>query len=86
MDFESRLRELESLAGSESALNLFNEAYQSLLLEVQRLPKEKAEKLETMRRVLYKQFLYLFAQWRRVKATDPEELEREIKTTRGEMS
>lgn len=68
--FDSRIRHLESLTGSETAMDLFNEAYQSLLLEVQRLPKAKAEKLERMRRLLHRQFLFLLAAWHRAKAID----------------
>jgi len=78
MDFEARLREVESLAGSEISMDVFNESYQSLLLEVQRLPKGKYEKLERMRRLLSRQFLFLLAAWKRAKAEDatgqPEEI------------
>ena len=78
MDFEKRLREVESMAGSEISMDLFTESYQSLLLEVQRLPKGKYEKLERMRRLIYRQYLYLVACWFREKAADatgqPEEI------------
>ena len=86
MDFEKRFREVESLAGSEISMDLFNEHYQSLLLEVQRSTKPKAEKLERMRRLLHRQFLYLLAQWRRAKAEDalPEEKRSGETTSIGE--
>ena len=70
MDFEKRLIEVESLMGSESGMELFNESYQSLLLEIQRLPKGKVEKLERMRRLLHRQFLYLYAAWKRAKVIE----------------
>lgn len=70
MDFEKRLREVESLMGSESAMDAFNASYESLLLAVNRVPKAKHEKLERMRRLLHRQFLYLYAQWKRARIVE----------------
>ena len=70
MDFEKSFRELQSMTGSISTMDMFNQAYESLLLEVQREAKPKAERLQRMSYLLRRQFLYLLAQWREAKAAD----------------
>lgn len=70
MDFEKAFRELQSLTGSISTMDLFNQAYETLLISVNREAKPKSERLTRLSYLLRRQFLYLLAQWHEVKAID----------------
>ena len=65
--FEVRLRELESMIGVELWMDLFSVKYAALLNDVRVLPGAKYRMLERMQRLVYKQFFYLFGEWRREK-------------------
>ena len=68
--FESRLRELESLAGSTDTMTLFNASYEALLEEVNGQPGPRYRKLERMQRLVYKQTAWLMNELLRAKAID----------------
>lgn len=85
MDFENCFRELQTLCGSTATMNLFNEHYEGLLLFINREQKPKYDRLQRMQRLLYRQFLFLFAQWREAKAADARGEPEEI-TARGELN
>lgn len=83
MDFESRFRELQSMTGSISTMDMFNSSYENLLLEVNREQKPKAERLSRMSYLLRRQFLFLLAQWKQARAADAMGQPEEITMRRG---
>jgi hypothetical protein len=74
--FEGRIRELESMICVNASMDRFTAAYEALLNDVRALPGPKYERLERMQRLIYRQFSYLFSEWRR---------ERGIKAIQGEQ-
>lgn len=68
--FEVRLRELEAMAGTDAGMDIFNQEYESLLNEIKAMPGPKFEKLKRMQKLVYRQFMFLFGEWRRTKAID----------------
>lgn len=68
--FEARLRELEAMTGQDMSMDLFNDGYETLLNDVKAMPGPKYKKLERMQKLVYRQFLYLFNEWRRQRAID----------------
>ena len=68
--FETRLRELESMTGQGVSMDMFNEAYESLLNEVKVLPGPRFRLVERMAKVLARQTEYMVDEWLRAKAID----------------
>ena len=66
-ELEARLRELESMIGVDLWTDLFSSKYAALLNDVRALPGPKYQKLERMQRLIYRQFMFLFGEWRREK-------------------
>jgi len=66
--FERRLRELQVMVGSDPAMDLFTQEYESLLNEVNVLPGPRFEKLVRMKKLLMHQAAYLMNEWLREKA------------------
>ena len=71
--FESRLRELEAMTGQDVSMDLFNDAYESLLNDVKALPGARFEKLQRMAKVLARQTEYMMNLYLKEKAKEEED-------------
>lgn len=78
--FNARLRELESMTGSEAGRDLFNEEYEALLHDVKRSSGPRYERFKRMQRLLFQQFMFLFGEWKREMA-----IEKIIGSGRGDV-
>jgi len=62
-EFESRLKELSAMVGSDQAMELFNQSYENLLNEVKAQPEPRYEMFARMRKLLMHQAAYLMKGW-----------------------
>jgi hypothetical protein len=68
MDFETRLKRLQSMIGQEEEMELFASSYAELLREVKTGPGPRYEKFAEMKGLLLRQAQYLMTEWIREKA------------------
>ncbi len=65
-EFDTRLRELSSMVGSDHSDSLFNHEYEMLLNEVKASPGPRCEMFTRMRRLLDHQAQFLMNEWLRL--------------------
>ena len=70
MDFEQRLRELESMTGQDVSMDLFNLHYEEMLREIQTGPGPRYGRLERMQRLIHRQTAWVMCELIREKAIE----------------